>query len=119
MSTTTTASRPLLRRIAPLFLVLGLLLSVLTACDEGGGVDVTITDGDGDTAQVETAGFFNGLWDGFISPFTGIAGLFGDVEVYDDDSEGAYPLGFGLGLFLIAMLLLGAITGPRYYRRRY
>lgn len=119
MTAPATTSRPsALRRIAPLLLVGGLLLSLLTACDDGASVDVTIGD-DGDTTQVETAGFFSGLWDGIISPFTGIVSLFDDVEVYDDDAAEAYPIGFGLGVFLIAMLLLGAITGPRYYRRRY
>jgi hypothetical protein len=102
----------------PLLLVSGLLLSALSACGDGGSVDLTITDDGGDTTQVEVTGFFGGLWDGFISPFTGIYSLFEPTEVYDDEADGSYPLGFGVGVALIGVILLGVIAGPRYYRRR-
>lgn len=110
--------KPVRARLASLLLSVTLVATLVGACGgDGGTVDVTITDGD-DTTRVETAGFFSGLGDGFVAPFTGVASLFGDVEVYDDAAGDAYPLGFGLGLILIIALLSGLFAGPRYVRRR-
>ena len=99
-----------------LMLVLASVL-LLGACD--GGVSVTV-DGGGGGGEVEAGGFVEGLIDGVISPFTGIASLFDDsVDVYDDNVGSGYQLGFIIGLVVIILLLLGLFTGGRrYYTRR-
>lgn len=91
---------------------------LLGACE--GGVGVTVDGGGGDDTEIEASGFVEGLIDGFISPFTGIASLFDNsVDVYDDNRGSDYRLGFIIGLVVIILFLLGLFTGGRrYYTRR-
>lgn len=51
----------------------------------------------------EIAGFWQGLWQGFVSPFTFIISLFShDVGVYDVHNNGGwYNFGFLLGAAII------------------
>jgi hypothetical protein len=90
---------------------------VLGACQ--GSAEITIENGDGGT-EIEASGFIEGLVDGFISPFTGLASLFDSgVDVYEDNRGSGYTLGFVIGLVLIILLLMGLFTGGRrYYTRR-
>jgi hypothetical protein len=47
----------------------------------------------------KVAGFFNGWWDGTISPITFVISLFDkNVEIYNPNSSGWYPFGFILGV---------------------
>lgn len=87
----------------------------LGACE--GGVSVTVDDGGG--GDTEISGFVEGLIDGVISPFTGIASLFDDsVDVYDDNHGSGYQLGFIIGLVVIILVLMGLFTGGRRYYTR-
>ena len=114
MNRPTSAPR-LLGALIPLLLVF-----TLGACAAEGEVDITIGDnGDGGTT-IDASGFLQGMLDGFISPFTGIASLLGsDVEVFDDRTGNDYTFGFILGLLLIVSLLVSLLGGGRrYYSRR-
>ncbi|MEX1207529.1 MAG: hypothetical protein WEE36_02840 [Acidimicrobiia bacterium] len=96
-----------------------MLVFSLSACAAEGEVDVTIGDG-GDGGSVDASGFLQGMLDGFISPFTGIASLFDNsVEVFEDGNGNDYTFGFVLGLLLIVSLLVSLLGGGRrYYSRR-
>lgn len=50
-------------------------------------------------ANGKVAGFWNGLWDGSIAPFTFVISLFNEnVEVYNPNSSGWYVWGFMTGI---------------------
>lgn len=72
-----------------------LLLVLLSACAAGPNQLVGTPDPAG-----AVAGFWNGLWHGFIALFTFIISLFDDgVAVYEVHNNGAwYNLGFLLGV---------------------
>lgn len=83
------------------FLVLSLLLMVilsLTACAAGPNVLA-----DSETDDAEIAGFWLGLWHGFISPVTFVISLFNDtVNVYEVFNNGGwYNFGFMFGMSII------------------
>ena len=102
-----------MRLFVPLVVLSTLLLS---ACS--GSAEITVNDGGGGT-EIEASGFVEGLVDGFISPFTGLASLFDSgVNVYDDNRGSGYTLGFVLGLVVIILLLMGLFTGGRRYYAR-
>lgn len=107
-------ARRLLGGLVPLMLVF-----TLGACSAEGEVDISIGD-NGDGGSVDASGFLQGMIDGFISPFTGVAYLFDNrVEVYEDGSGTDYTFGFILGLLLIIALLVSLFGGGRrYYSRR-
>lgn len=92
----------------------------LSACAAEGEVDVTIGDGGDGGTSVDASGFLQGMLDGFISPFTGIASLFDNsVEVFEDGNGNDYTFGFVLGLLIIVSLLISLLGGGRrYYSRR-
>ena len=94
--------------------IIGLLLLVLflfTACVAGPNEFVNTPDSDG-----ETAGFWRGLWHGFIAPFTFIISLFTDsVHVYEVHNTGGwYDFGFLLG----ASIIFGGGGGGAASRRK-
>lgn len=74
-----------MRKTRLLVLLIGFGL-LLTACAAG---TATFSD-------VEPAGFFSGIWHGWIAPFALIAHLFnGDVRIYEVDNTGIwYDVGF-------------------------
>lgn len=82
----------------------GLVLLVLGACAAGANPEVGLVDTDGDIA-----GFWSGLWHGFIAPITFAISLFTDnVNVYDVHNNGNwYDFGFVVGAGII-------LSGPRY-----
>lgn len=84
------------RRTLPLLSVL-LLLLALAACTAGPN-QLTGTPG----LRADPAGFWLGLWHGFISFFTFVVSLFTDgVGVYEVHNSGAwYDLGFVLGIMV-------------------
>jgi len=101
------------RRFLPLVFVSVLLLG---ACQ--GSAEITVENGEGGT-EIEASGFIEGMVDGFISPFTGLASLFEtSVDVYEDNRGSGYTLGFVIGLVLIILLLMGLFTGGRRYSAR-
>lgn len=83
-------------------LLLGAL--ILGACAAGTNPEVGMVDAGGDVA-----GFWSGLWHGFIAPVTFVISLFSDgVNVYDVHNNGNwYDFGFVVGAGII-------LSGPRY-----
>lgn len=97
----------------PLVLVLGCIVIVLTvtACVAGANEMVDTPDEDG-----QVAGFWLGLWHGFIAPFTFIVSLFSDnVFVYDVHNNGGW---YNFGFLLGASIILGGSGGRAASRRR-
>ena len=97
-----------LRRYLPLLL---LMVVVLAACAAGPNAAVDVPDVDGNTA-----GFWLGLWHGFISPVTLVISLFSDnVNVYEVfNSGGWYDFGFVMGA---GVFLGGSGSGAKRRRR--
>ena len=81
-------------------------LLVLSSCAPGPNSLEKTADADG-----KTAGFFFGLWHGFISPVTFIVSIFSrNVRLYEVHNSGNwYNFGFvlGAGLFLSGGILGG------------
>ena len=67
-------------------LVLILLLSILAGCAPGPNPSRKMASEHG-----EFAGFWLGLWQGFIAPFVFVASLFkGDLNVYEVHNNGSW-----------------------------
>jgi hypothetical protein len=81
-------------KFAALILVL-LLLVILAGCAPGPNI-VKATPG----AKASVAGFWLGLWQGFIAPFVFVISLFkSDLNIYEVHNNGAwYNLGYLFGL---------------------
>jgi len=81
-------------RVLRVGLLVGAVL-LLAACAAGGN-DVANTA----AAGGDVAGFWLGLWHGFISPFTFIISLFTDtVSIYEVHNNGGwYDFGFMIGV---------------------
>ncbi len=71
-------------------LLIALLLLTLTGCFPGGG----------SSTPDDRAGFFTGVWHGWIAPLSLIVGLFNDdVRVYEVNNTGWwYDLGFYIAI---------------------
>jgi hypothetical protein len=101
---------PRTRRMATTSLVLILFLLVLASCAPGVNPEVgTAPEG------ASVAGFWMGLWHGFIAPVTFVISLFTDsVSLYEVHNSGNwYDFGFVLGA---GILFGGGFGGAR--RRR-
>jgi hypothetical protein len=72
-----------------------LLLSILAGCAPGPNPSRKMAGEHG-----ESAGFWLGLWQGFIAPFVFVASLFkGDLNVYEVHNNGSwYNFGYLFGL---------------------
>lgn len=79
-------------------LMVSLIVLVLSACVAGPNEMVNTPDEEG-----EVAGFWQGLWQGLISPITFVISLFSDsVHVYEIHNNGNwYNFGFLLGASII------------------
>ena len=86
------------------FGVLLLIVMVISACTAG--VNTAVSDG------AQSAGFFLGLWHGFIAPITFFVSLFTDsVNIYEVTNNGNwYDFGFVLGA---GLLFSGGVFGRR------
>jgi len=97
-----------------MWILVSILLAalLLTSCAAGPNTMVNQADPEG-----EVAGFWVGLWHGFISFFTFIISLFNsDVSVYEVHNNGGwYNFGFILG---IMMFYGGGGSGSKRARRR-
>jgi hypothetical protein len=83
------------------FFVVGILLAmvvILAACAAGPNTMVNTAPDGG-----EIAGFWQGLWHGFISPFTFLISLFkDDIGIYETFNNGGwYNFGYLFGLSII------------------
>jgi hypothetical protein len=94
---------------AKLWLLLVTVALVVTACAAGPNV-VSHVDG------VQLAGFWKGLWHGFIYPVTFIISLFNDnVNIYEVHNNGNwYDFGFVVGIGLLHTVF----GGHRHVSRR-
>jgi len=92
-----------------------LILAVLLAGCAPGPNPMANTPGE----DGEVAGFWMGLWQGFIAPVTFIISLFNkSVEVYEVHNNGGwYSFGFVLGLSVIFGGSSGGAAGSRRRRR--
>jgi hypothetical protein len=105
-------SVPALARAARWLLVLApLAVMVLAACTPGPNPQAGTPGPDGDVA-----GFWLGLWHGFIALVSFVVSLFHDgVAVYEVHNRGAlYDLGFVLGL----MFFFGGGSGAGHGARK-
>ncbi len=86
-------------------------LALFTGCLAGPNEFVNTPDSEG-----VTAGFWGGLWHGFISPVTFIISLFSDtIHVYEVHNAGGwYDFGFLLG----ASIIFGGSGGGAARRRK-
>lgn len=92
------------------WMVLFALVMVLAACAPGVNPEVGMAAVDGGVA-----GFWQGLWHGFIAPITFVISLFTDgVNIYDVHNSGNwYDFGFVLGA---GILFGGGPVGARRAR---
>lgn len=99
-----------------LIAVFALILLVLASCAPG--ANTLSGQVRPDSEQSEPAGFFTGLWQGFIAPFTFLVSLFNkSVGIYEPFNNGGwYNFGFLFGLSIIFGGSGGA--GKHYHGRR-
>ena len=96
-----------------LFFALLILLVIIgiTGCTAGPNEMVNSPDEEG-----KIAGFWQGLWQGVISPFTFIISLFSDaVYVYEVHNNGGW---YNFGFLLGASIIFGGSGGGAARRRR-
>ncbi|MGB4705528.1 MAG: hypothetical protein WBI18_10715 [Candidatus Saccharicenans sp.] len=100
-----------MRKMA-VFCVVLLAVMMLSSCAPGPNTAEKTPDRNG-----RVAGFFLGLWHGFISPVTFIISLFTkNVRIYEVHNNGGwYNFGFVLGA---GLFLQGGILGSRRARRK-
>lgn len=97
-----------------LCIVLVLILVVLVGCAAGPNDLQNKPD-----SQGVVAGFWRGLWNGFISPVTFVVSLFDDgVRIYEGHNNGNwYDFGFMLGVSIVFGSVLGGGAGAGRARR--
>jgi hypothetical protein len=91
------------RKILVVGILLVLLLVVLSGC----------VPGDGSNSEIKPAGFFSGIWHGWIAPFSLIYSIFNkNVGIYE-----VYNVGFwyNLGFY---MAIISGFGGLAFSRRR-
>jgi len=94
-----------------LLVALALALVTLAGCAAGPNELAGTQDEEG-----EVAGFWKGLWHGFITPFTFIVSLFSKrVHMYEVHNNGAW---YNLGYLLGAAAILGGGGGGAASRSR-
>lgn len=95
-----------------LVLMISLIMLGITGCAAGPNDMVNTADEEG-----KIAGFWQGMWHGFTSPFAFLISLFSDVaHVYEvHNSGGWYNFGFLMGA---SMMFGGGQAGARAARRR-
>lgn len=96
----------------PFILILIVLTSIMiSGCVAGPNELVNTPDEEG-----QIAGFWQGLWQGFISPFTFLISLFSEtVHVYDVHNNGNW---YNFGFLLGASIIFGGGGGGAARRRR-
>lgn len=94
-------------RRSRLILLVFVFALLLAACTAGVNPEVDVPAPDGDIA-----GFWMGLWQGFIAPITFFISLFTDtVNIYEVHNSGNwYDFGFVIGA---GLLLSGGIFGRK------
>ena len=84
-----------------LFLILVLSTLMLSGCFPGGGT----------YSPSDRAGFFSGVWHGWIAPFSLIIGIFTDgVRIYEPNNTGWW---YDLGFYMAVIAGFGGIALTR------
>jgi hypothetical protein len=93
------------------FSIMAIMLFSLAGCTAGPNAMMNSPNKNG-----EVAGFWQGLWQGFIAPFTFIISLFSDsIHMYEVHNNGGwYNFGF---LFGLTIILGGSGRGSARRRR--
>lgn len=92
-----------MKKLMLLALVL-VIVFLLTACTAGPNDLVKTADEEG-----RVAGFWRGLWHGFISPFTFIVSLFNkNINIYEVRNNGGW---YNFGFIFGAMVFFGGSGG--------
>lgn len=98
-----------MKRVALIVVLVGVTL--LVGCTAGPNTLMNVDRPEGDIA-----GFWNGLWHGFISPVAFIVSLFSDrVSVYEVHNNGNW---YNFGFLLGASMIFGGSGGGAARRRR-
>ena len=88
-----------------------LIIFLISGCVAGPNELVNTPDEEG-----QVSGFWQGLWQGFISPFTFLISLFSEtVHVYDVHNNGNW---YNFGFLLGASIIFGGGGGGAARRRR-
>ena len=91
--------------------VLVVVLVTLASCAASPNEMVKTPD-----AQGEVAGFWQGLWQGFISPFAFLLSLFKDnIGIYEVHNNGGW---YNFGFLMGASIIFGGSGGGAARRRR-
>jgi ABC-type multidrug transport system permease subunit len=91
--------------------MIAVLLVAISGCTAGPNEFVDVPDDEG-----SVAGFWHGLVQGFISPFTFIISLFSDsLHVYEIHNNGGW---YNFGFLLGASIIFGGGGGRAAWRRR-
>jgi len=99
-----------MKNLLPL-IAITLTILVISGCVAGPNELVNTPDEEG-----QIAGFWQGLWQGFISPFTFLISLFSEtVHVYDVHNNGNW---YNFGFLLGASIIFGGGGGGAARRRR-
>jgi uncharacterized membrane protein HdeD (DUF308 family) len=94
-----------------LALMISLMMLGIAGCAAGPNEMVNSPDEEG-----KTAGFWQGLWHGIISPFAFLISLFSDtVHVYEVHNNGDW---YNFGFLLGASIIFGGTGGGAARRRR-
>lgn len=99
-----------MKRLFAVFMISMMMLAI-SGCAAGPNELVNIPDEEG-----KVAGFWQGLWHGFISPFTFLISLFSDtVHIYEIHNNGGW---YNFGFLLGASIIFGGSGGGAARRRR-
>ena len=91
-------------------ILLGLMLIVLLA------VISSCAPGDGANSAEHPAGFFSGIWHGWIAPVTLVISLFSkDITIYEVNNVGFW---YNLGYYMAIISGFGGLALSRKKRRR-
>ena len=99
-----------MKRLFAVFMISMMMLAI-SGCAAGPNELVNIPDEEG-----KVAGFWQGLWHGFISPFAFLISLFSDtVHIYESHNNGGW---YNFGFLLGASIIFGGSGGGAARRRR-
>ena len=95
------------KRIAILFITSVVVLLALSGC----------IPGDGSYTATKTAGFFWGIWHGWLAPFSLIIGIFDkNIRLYEINNKGWW---YDFGSYIAIISGFGGLSFYRSYNRNH